>query len=165
MPRRRILIGFLLLAGVLLAGYGLLWWYFAPVASAISRVNALKIKPGMTLAEVEEILGGPERFEGGLEVADARLENKSPVTMLVDAEGRKYAMYADQTTYGLGTYTESLLPTKTLRWCSRSAAVVVGLEREGRVYFLSITPVVRDWKVESGFGKLVQQCEHWFAAD
>src|SRR5436309_534757 len=69
MPRRRILIGALLLAFVLLAGYGLLWWYFAPPASAINRANALKIKPGMTLAEVEAILGGPARDElGGTDV-------------------------------------------------------------------------------------------------
>lgn len=36
MPRRRILIGILLLAFVLLGGYRVLWWCFAPPASAIN---------------------------------------------------------------------------------------------------------------------------------
>jgi hypothetical protein len=64
MTRRR-----LLLFGLLAAVTGLGGWLLWP-RSAITRENAAKIQIGMTLAEVEAILGGPARddstgpFEG-----------------------------------------------------------------------------------------------------
>src|SRR5262245_46027933 len=59
MPHRRVLIGLLLVAILLAAGYAALWWAFTPPASAINRANAAKIKPGMTLADIVAILGPP----------------------------------------------------------------------------------------------------------
>src|SRR5260370_35995153 len=57
-PGGRLLV-FGLLAGLLgLGGVWLLW-----PRSAITRENAAKIHVGMTLAEAEAILGGPERDE------------------------------------------------------------------------------------------------------
>ncbi len=52
---------------LLLAGGLACWLVFAPPASPINRANALKIKPGMMLTEVEELLGGPERDDSGLD--------------------------------------------------------------------------------------------------
>jgi hypothetical protein len=60
MTTRRRLLVFGLLAGLLALGVGgwLVW-----SRTAITRENAAKITEGMTLAEVEAILGGPERDE------------------------------------------------------------------------------------------------------
>jgi hypothetical protein len=59
MTRRRMLL-FGLLATV--TGIGLGAWMLSPrPPSTITRVSAAKITEGMTLAEVEAILGGPER--------------------------------------------------------------------------------------------------------
>jgi|SRR5882724_6685651 len=60
MTTRRRLLLFGLLAGVLALGVG--GWMLWP-RSAITRENAAKVQTGMTLAEVESILGGPERDE------------------------------------------------------------------------------------------------------
>jgi hypothetical protein len=57
--KRRLLLACLPAAVVALAvGVWLLW-----PRTAITRENAEKIQPGMTLAEVEAILGGPARDE------------------------------------------------------------------------------------------------------
>jgi hypothetical protein len=60
MTARRCLLVFGLLPGVLALGAGvLLLW----PRTAITRENAAKIKEGMTLAQVEALLGGPPRSE------------------------------------------------------------------------------------------------------
>ena len=59
MTTRRRLMLFGLLAGLLALGAG--GWLLWPRTSAITRENAAKIKAGMSLAEVEAILGGPAR--------------------------------------------------------------------------------------------------------
>jgi hypothetical protein len=56
--RRLLVLG--LLAGLLVLGVG--GWMLWP-RTAITRENAAKIETGMTLTEVEAILGGPERDE------------------------------------------------------------------------------------------------------
>jgi hypothetical protein len=64
MSRRRRL-PFALLAVLMLVGVGIapfVMWP-TPPATAITRENAARIKPGMTRAEVEALLGGPERHE------------------------------------------------------------------------------------------------------
>jgi outer membrane protein assembly factor BamE (lipoprotein component of BamABCDE complex) len=59
MTRRRLLLFALIAVAVVLAvGVWLLW-----PRTAITRENAAKIQAGMTLAEVEAILGGPARDE------------------------------------------------------------------------------------------------------
>jgi hypothetical protein len=60
---RRLLLAALPVA-VLAAG--LVAWLLWPPPSAITRENAEKIRAGMTLAEVEALLGGPARNESGL---------------------------------------------------------------------------------------------------
>ena len=66
MTRRRVL-----LLGSVASFVGLVAgvWAILPRPSAINRENAAKIKEGMTLAEVEAILGGRARNE----VADSFL--------------------------------------------------------------------------------------------
>ena len=58
--RRRLLPLTLFAALVLLSVCGWMLW---PAPSAISREAFEKIQPGTTLAEVEELLGGPARDE------------------------------------------------------------------------------------------------------
>ena len=68
MTTRRRLLLFGLLAGLLALGTGV--WLLWPRPSAITSENAAKIQVGMTLAEVEVILGARARRElppGGLE--------------------------------------------------------------------------------------------------
>lgn len=62
MPRRR---RFLVLSlAAILVGLGVGLWLLWP-HTAITHENADRIQPGMTLAEVEAILGGPARDETG----------------------------------------------------------------------------------------------------
>jgi hypothetical protein len=63
MSRTRRLLLFALPAGSVVAVLALAAWLVLPRPSAITRGNAAKIQEGMTLAEVEAILGGPARDE------------------------------------------------------------------------------------------------------
>ena len=67
--RRVLMFG---LPAVTLAG--LLAFWLLPTRTAITRQNAEKIQKGMTLAEVEDILGGPPRDDGFGLVALRRLD-------------------------------------------------------------------------------------------
>jgi hypothetical protein len=66
MTRRTCRLLPLALAAAVLA-VGLIAWLVWPPPSAITRENAAKIRVGMTLAEVEALLGGPARNESGLQ--------------------------------------------------------------------------------------------------
>lgn len=61
--RRRVT--FAVLVALVLLGVSV-WWLWPREQSAITRANAEKIHVGMTLAEVQAILGGPPRMEGSL---------------------------------------------------------------------------------------------------
>jgi hypothetical protein len=56
--RRRLLLG---LPAATVAGFAITWWLWP--RTAITRENAAKMREGMTLAQVEAILGGPARDE------------------------------------------------------------------------------------------------------
>jgi hypothetical protein len=63
--RRRLLVFGLLASLLALGAFWLLWPLWQPEsASEISTENAARIRTGMTLAEVEAILGGPPRRVG-----------------------------------------------------------------------------------------------------
>lgn len=76
MTTRRRLLVFGLFAGLLALGGGiwLLWPQESP--SEINQDNAARIQTGMTLAEVEAILGGPARREGNGPISPTRLWNR-----------------------------------------------------------------------------------------
>ena len=59
MARRRVLLGSV---AVVVVGLAIGVWMLWP-RTAITEENAAKLQPGMTLAEVEAILGGPARIE------------------------------------------------------------------------------------------------------
>ncbi len=60
MSRRRV---FFLALLILAALIGVVTWLVGPATAQITLVNASRIKPDMTLPEVEAILGGPARNE------------------------------------------------------------------------------------------------------
>ncbi len=67
--RRALLLAAPVALAVLAVALGLLW-----ARTAITRENAAKVKAGMTLAEVEQVLGGPARDETTGLVAYAEYE-------------------------------------------------------------------------------------------
>jgi hypothetical protein len=95
MTRRRLLV-FSLIAT--LVGLGVGAWALWPQRTAITRENAAKIQKGMTLAEVEAILGGTARHELppgslvttiGAVVPDAWWQSEDAVVWLnLDSDGR-----------------------------------------------------------------------------
>lgn len=147
MPHRRILIGILLLSLVLLAGYGLLWWRFVPPASAINRANAMKITPGMTLAEVEAILGGPARDESGLiEEAETCLTPRTFTTpdgrMWVPGVRDTYRAF-DEADAGHLSRVGDFTKLQSRSWRNRSASIEVTCNPDNRVIlirYFSIRP-------------------------
>jgi hypothetical protein len=80
MTRRRLI---LLSLCCLLAGVAV--WVAWPRSSDISAVNAARIEPGMTIIEVEGILGGPARDEstGPLATADSDNDAAGQVDLLL----------------------------------------------------------------------------------
>jgi outer membrane protein assembly factor BamE (lipoprotein component of BamABCDE complex) len=109
MVNRRLLMVAVLVTLVLL---GVSAWALWPrEQSAITRANAEKIQVGMTLAEVQTILGGPPRMEGSL---------TRPFGWNLDAQQRG---------------AEVAVATHT--WIGLHAKVEVGVNGNGRVISLS----------------------------
>src|SRR5688572_11511735 len=77
MTRRRLLLGLL----AALVPLPVMVWLLWPHPSAITMENVAKIKSGMTLAEVEALLGGP-----------ARDDSKGPALAGVNLEGFELAL-------------------------------------------------------------------------
>lgn len=104
--RKRLLFTLGPLALVLLGGYALLWW----TAPRVSRANFGRIEVGMTLAEVEALLGPPGMYATG---------------PLVDREGqRPFSVFID---YGPRPGGARKL------WVGDHGAVWVNLDDAGRV--------------------------------
>ena len=149
MLRRRILIGILILATVVVAGYGLLWWCFAPPASAINRANAMRIKVGMTLADVEGILGGPERDE--LAFGLDRYVMSSVVDeycyFVKEADGTKkrcYSMSGELSTYLAGALQPRYESGGT--WVSTECIVTIWFGKGPIVLKTNVADVIREYE-------------------
>jgi hypothetical protein len=104
MPRRRLLLLALPVALVLLGVGALVLW----PRTSITRENAEKIEEGMTLAEVEALLGGPARNESGL-----------PDNFINDA-------FVNVDACGTPPFAER-------RWASPGYVVIVSFDGSGRV--------------------------------
>jgi hypothetical protein len=102
MNRRLLLLG--LAAVLVLLGVGVLALW--PRRPAITRANAEKIQMGMTLAEVEELLGGP-----------ARNESNMPDNFINDAF----------------EFHDCARPFEDKRWASPAYVVIVEFDDSGRV--------------------------------
>jgi hypothetical protein len=66
-PSPSVCLWILAFAVVLLSGLSFI--IFTSTRTRITGSNGYRIRPGMTLAEVEEILGGPPRIEGNWPLA------------------------------------------------------------------------------------------------
>jgi hypothetical protein len=118
MIRRRLLL--LVVPAVTLAGL-LAFWLLWP-RSAITRANAERIQEGMTLAEVEDILGGPPRDDGvGLIAVQRRdgSEGTIPRSELLGILGQ----------------------VEGKSWLSDEVLVWITLDHAGRVTSCSVEPV------------------------
>lgn len=126
MTRRR---GFLLLAMVAVAVVLAVGSWLLRPRSAITPENAAKIQRGMTLTEVEKLLGGPRRNESTGPLAGdysllTRLHGVGAATLDFD-----------------GNWTFDV--TQNNQWVNNSLAILVLLDAEGRVEWHESYPVHR----------------------
>jgi hypothetical protein len=117
MNRKRWALVLMLVACAGVFGGWLIW-----PRSAITRENAAKIKVGMTLAEVEMILGGRGRDEStGLLIGD-------------DDDLPEVAAFGGRLHYFCGSWSfdavQNWVPTE---WANNHLVIVVYLDDEGRV--------------------------------
>ncbi len=161
MTRRRFLL--LALLCLLLAGsYAALWFAFAPPASAINRANALKIKLGMTRAEVEAILGGPVRDESGVS-KPAWAHGRSYECSFNDSGGRAYiAAERDPDTIAVNAHAPGISGWSV--WRSRNAEISIRFSGDEFVGF-RFCRIRRDWSREGWRGVVMQKLEAWFGGD
>lgn len=82
-----------------------------PRSSAITRENALKIKPNMTLGEVEEVLGGPARDE---------------------TDGKRQCLVVDIGSFFTVPDSERVSVAE-YRWIGQRREIYVSVDSEGRV--------------------------------
>jgi hypothetical protein len=124
MRRHTRLIAMLAVLAVLIAvGFGI--WGLWP-CTAINRENAAKIRVGMTLAEVEAILGGP-----------ARHESTGPVVL--DEFGQRRHEWRFVMVHAGLRFGDS-----PPHWQSDYVAIMVQLDPERRVIGVSVAPLRRD---------------------
>jgi hypothetical protein len=114
MTRRRLLL-FGLPAALLLLGVSS--WLLWPRPTAITREHAAKIQKGMTLADVEELLGGP-----------ARNESDMPDNFINDA-----FVTADTDEMKMARLRPGARPFENKRWASPGFVVLVDFDDSGRV--------------------------------
>jgi hypothetical protein len=122
--RRRLLL--IALTVVALASLGTIWLLQRQSQSAITCENAAKIKEGMTLAEVQLLLGGPARDE----TTGPVIREEPPEFAPPDARGRRFRI----------TILE-LRPH--LEWLSDQARVWVHIDADGRVTECTYFPTRR----------------------
>jgi hypothetical protein len=131
---RLLLLG--LLGGLLAMGAGL--WLIWP-RSAITRENAAKIQVGMTLAEVEVILGGPSRDDAGARKVEIDFD-PDPIEneRLADAQEER-------------AFKDHLMGPRPVQWRSDEVVLTAQFDN-GRVTACAACPVRR--VAESPFEKL-----------
>jgi hypothetical protein len=133
LPRRRLLL--YLVASAIGLGLGL--WLLRP-HQAITRRHAAQIKNGMTLAEVESLLGGPERIETtGPTEGDGNDRDDRPEAQELAAEQFLGALIHLTQTRRL--HAGSLKRT----WGSDDVAIFVLFDAEERVIGCAVRPLRR----------------------
>ncbi len=119
MGRHRFLFPFL---ATVLVGLAIMAWLLWPRPTAINRENAAKIQEGMTLAEVEAILGGPPRDDGVGLLAFQR------------ADGTEGTMPRSE-------FNDSLNLPDEKHWLSDEVLIGITLDQAGRVAGVTVEPV------------------------
>jgi hypothetical protein len=131
--RTRRLLLFGLPAGLVAAMLAV--WLLWP-RTAITRENAERIAVGMTLAEVEQILGGPARDE-----ATGPVTADGPGTLWLMAPRKQYLLvdYGARVTVPGAKAPAPAAP----RWVSDQVMITVSLDADGRVESCNTIPVRR----------------------
>jgi hypothetical protein len=128
-PRRLLLFG---LPAAVLLGLLAAWWLWP--RTVITADNAAKIRPGMTLAEVEAILGGPARDESTGPLA-ADLGDETPA----DARQRRDAEEVALMVFHFSAWWDG-----TPHWWQSDCVMVhVSMDRDGKVLRATRLPVRR----------------------
>jgi hypothetical protein len=123
MTCRRVLF-FALTIAALLLGVGWLLWS----RTAITRDNAAKIREGMTVAEVEAVLGGPARQETSRKLELEPLPGEQDThTRRAEWDSRYSFCKADD--------------VQPLYWCSDEVIIVILVDSENRVKRVDATSV------------------------
>jgi hypothetical protein len=121
MPRRRFLLCALVAVVAALAGVWLLW-----PRTALTRENAERIEMGMTLAQVEAIMGGPARDETtGRVVLD---QSGDP-----DDVQQRAAIYEHLLVESLRNHAAGVRFPQALEWHSNQVSILVLFDRDGCV--------------------------------
>jgi hypothetical protein len=131
MSRRRFIAASVLICLLAAGAVVALYW---PRATAITRANAAAIQKGMTLAEVEAILGGPPRDEttGPVEVD---LSDGNALVMFLTNQRRGGWLSPDDLLQHAGRSIRT--------WQSDRTLVLVYLDADQRVLDVSTTPMRR----------------------
>ncbi len=119
--RRLLLLGLAAVLAVL--GVAVSVWLLP--RSAINRENYRKIRDGMSLAQVEAILGGPERDESIGVHAGLLTQDGSEISKGWERERRR--------DFDVAVFGSAPPPAK--RWTSDTVIICVGLDTEGRVWY------------------------------
>jgi hypothetical protein len=131
-PRRILFIALGFVTAMLLAGAFV--WAFLP-RMAITRENAAKIQEGMTLVEVEALLGGPERIETtGPTEGDS---DDGP-----DAEREAGERFIIALTHTQGS-RRSRVNSSQRTWGSDRVAIFVVFDADERVIDFAVRPLRR----------------------
>jgi hypothetical protein len=126
--RRLVLIG--LVAVLVLIGLGLLW-----PATAITRENAARIQVGMTLAEVEALLGGPDRIDTTAPVEPDAVDDQEAA--------RPEAVQFQLTLTRLGKSRRAQIGSSLRTWGSDRIAIFVVFDDAQRVADFAFRPLRR----------------------
>jgi hypothetical protein len=120
MNRRLLLFPFL---SAFLVGLAFVVWPLWSRPTAINRENAAQIQVGMTLAEVEAVLGGPPRDDGNGVLAFQRVDGSEATMTRSELRGAL-----------------NQLPD-VKHWLSDEVLIEVTLDHAGRVTSITVDPV------------------------
>jgi hypothetical protein len=93
MTRRRLLL--VVLPATLLFGVGVWLLWLRHGEPGITTENAYRVQKGMTLIEVEAILGGPERKEGDCGIRVLCFSDAGPPTWTWESDDVLIAVFCD----------------------------------------------------------------------
>ncbi len=114
-------------------------WWLAQTGYVINEFNAERLAAGQTLAEVEQILGGPERAEGGLnqEMEKVRVTFGHGIHYR-DENGFRYHVFLVNDSSFWDRHPQNTGPWTSRLWASPRVFVNVTFDNQDRVAEIQI---------------------------